>query len=165
TRPYSVRAGPGGGLLLMRTAIQLSLCMIVRDSSRTLKACLESIRPWVDEMVVVDTGSLDNTPEMANQLGARVFHFPWCDSFSAARNESLRHARGKWIFWMDSDDSIDDANGSGLEALADGPHREGVLAYMIQVHCPGRGPDGQENMTGVDHVKLFRNRPDLRFDG
>jgi glycosyltransferase involved in cell wall biosynthesis len=72
---------------------RLSLCMIVRDSSRTLPACLESIGPWVDEMVVVDTGSQDDTRSIAARHGAWVFDFPWRDSFSAARNESLRHAR------------------------------------------------------------------------
>src|SRR5207248_4522288 len=104
---YKVRPAEGGGLLLQRATTHLSLCMIVRDNARTIRACLESIRPWVDEMVVVDTGSQDETPRLAAGLGARLFSFPWCDDFSAARNESLRHARGDWLFWMDSDDTID----------------------------------------------------------
>ena len=45
--------------------VRLSLCMIVRDNASTLGACLASIRPWVDEMVVVDTGSKDSTPQIA----------------------------------------------------------------------------------------------------
>src|SRR5437867_11288607 len=95
----------------------LSLCMIARDNERTIRAALESIRPWVDEMVVVDTGSTDRTPEIAASLGARVFHFPWCDDFSAARNESIRHALGQLIFWMDTDDTMDPENGAKLQAL------------------------------------------------
>jgi GT2 family glycosyltransferase len=70
-------------------AASLSLCMIVRNSSRTLRACLESIRPFVDEMIVVDTGSSDDTVRIAQELGATVGYFPWCDDFSAARNESI----------------------------------------------------------------------------
>ena len=70
--------------------------MIARDNERTIGAALESIRPHVGEMIVLDTGSKDRTPEIAASLGARVFHFPWCDDFSAARNESIRHARGQW---------------------------------------------------------------------
>ena len=85
---------------------KLSLCMIVRDNASTIAACLESIRPWVDEMIVVDTGSVDETPRIVESFGAKLFHFPWCDDFSAARNESLRHATGDWLFWMDSDDTI-----------------------------------------------------------
>jgi FkbM family methyltransferase len=161
---FTVKAEPGGGLRLVRQVIHLSLCMIVRDNARTLGACLESIKPWVDEMVVVDTGSLDDTPAIAARLGARVFHFPWCDSFSAARNESLRHARGRWLFWMDSDDTISSENGRKLRELVLRDGDPSVLGYVMQVHCPGPGEEGETDLTVVDHVKLFRNRPDLRFD-
>jgi len=139
-----------------------SLCMIVRDSARTLPACLASVRPWVDEMIVVDTGSVDDTRQIALECGARLYEFPWIDDFSAARNESLRHAQGEWLFWMDSDDTIDEVNGQGLRALVDGPHSDNTLGYVLQVHCPG---DEDGDMTVVDHVKLIRNRSGLRFEG
>jgi tetratricopeptide (TPR) repeat protein len=139
--------------------------MIVRDNSRIIEACLKSIKPWVDEMVVVDTGSEDNTPELVRSRGARLFHFPWCDDFSAARNESLKHARGEWIFWMDSDDVIDPENGRKLRDLALSASDPSMLGYVMQVRCPGPGEDGKTEVTVVDHVKLIRNRPDLRFEG
>jgi GT2 family glycosyltransferase/tetratricopeptide (TPR) repeat protein len=162
----AIRAG-GGGLLLVRSRVRLSLCMIVRDNARTLPACLESIRPWVDEMVVVDTGSADETPAIVEAYGGRLFHFPWCDDFSAGRNESLRHARGEWLFWMDSDDVIPPECGRGLRAIVERGGDPSVLGYVMQVHCPGGGEDGDPNadVTVVDHVKLFPNRPDLRFEG
>lgn len=146
-----------------RLEMRVSLCMIVRDAARTLEACLASVRPWVDEMVVVDTGSVDETPEIARGFGARVFHFPWCDDFAAARNESLRHARGEWIFWMDADDTIDEVNGRGLRRLAEGPHEESVFGHVMRVHCPAG--DGSGDYTAVDQVKMFRNWPELRFEG
>ena len=160
-------ADPGGGLRLAYEKPRLSLCMIVRDSARTLPACLESIRPWVDEMVIVDTGSVDETPRIVESFGGRLFHFPWCDDFSAARNESLRHARGDWLFWMDSDDTIPPECGRPLRGLIERAVAPNVLGFVIQVHCPGGGEDGDPatDVTAVDHVKLFRNRPDLRFDG
>src|SRR6185437_4559973 len=151
-------------LLLERSRIRVSGCLIVRDNAGTIRACLESLKPWVDELVVVDTGSQDATPKIAAEIGARVFHFPWVDSFSAARNESIRHARGEWIFWMDSDDTIDVANGEGLRNIVSGRHSAQVLGFVIRVHCPGAGPDGKSDLTVVDHVKLFRNRADLRFE-
>ncbi|MFO0899231.1 MAG: glycosyltransferase [Pirellulales bacterium] len=155
----------GGGLRLTAAQPRLSLCMIVRDSSRTLGACLASIRPWVDELVVVDTGSTDDTPQLAERFGARVFHFPWCDSFSKARNESFLHARGEWLFWMDSDDTIDEQNGRALRALVQQNTPADVLGYVMQVHCPSTQGDGILDATVVDHVKLLRNLPEMRFEG
>jgi hypothetical protein len=141
--------------------------MIVRDSAKTLPACLETIRPWVDEMVIVDTGSVDETPRIVEEYGGRLFHFPWCDDFSAARNESLRHARGDWLFWMDSDETIPRDCGRKVRSLVDRPVAPSVLGFVVQVHCPGGQDacDANLDVTAVDHVKLFRNRPDLRFDG
>ncbi|MCZ2344469.1 MAG: glycosyltransferase [Bacteroidales bacterium] len=176
--PARFRWDPDGGLVLEPgekrpvavptrsnlPEIRVSGCLIVRDNAKTIRPCLESLHPWVDELVVVDTGSQDETPAIAAELGARVFHFPWCDDFSAARNESIRYARGSWVFWMDSDDTIDPTNGKRLRDLADQPHPDHVLGYVIRVHCPG--PQGVDagDVTVVDHVKLIRNRPDLRFE-
>ncbi|MGE0605923.1 MAG: glycosyltransferase [Pirellulales bacterium] len=152
------------GWRLKRQSILCSLVMIARDNEQTIGPCLESIRPWVDEMIVVDTGSRDRTPDICRQMGARVFEFPWVDSFSAARNESLRHAQGEWVFWMDTDDTIPPHCGAGLRDLVRGPHKPEMLGYVAQVHCPGGGARGHLDTTVVDHVKLFRNRPDLRFE-
>jgi glycosyltransferase involved in cell wall biosynthesis len=91
--------------------------MIVRNNESTIAAAVTSILPWVGEVIVVDTGSTDRTAEICRQLGCKVFHFPWPDSFSAARNESLKYATGEWIFWMDSDDVIDAENGRKLAEL------------------------------------------------
>ncbi len=140
---------------------RLSLCMIVRDNEDTIEACLASIRPWVDEIIVVDTGSLDRTPEICRRFGAQVHRFPWCDDFSAARNESLKYATGDWIFWMDSDDIMPPEQGRLLRELVARQHAVHCLGYVLQVHCPSRQPG---NVTVVDHVKLFRRLPSLRFE-
>ena len=137
--PFAVDAGPDGGLRL-RSPQRAAAAVAVHDRQgqrRTLPACLESIRPWVDEMVIVDTGSVDDTPRIVESFGGRLFHFPWCDDFSAARNESLRHARGEWVFWMDSDDTIPLSAVAGSARLADRDIPPHVLGFMMQVHCPG----------------------------
>lgn len=144
---------------------KLSVCMIVRDNERTLEPCLKSIRPWCDELVVVDTGSLDCTPLIAKNHGAKVSFFPWVDSFAAARNVSLERATGEWLFWMDSDDVISPECGRKLREIAYGPHTESTLGYIMQVHCPGDPDSGAEDLTVVDHVKLLRNHPQIRFEG
>jgi glycosyltransferase involved in cell wall biosynthesis len=172
TFPSNPKSNPGAPGENPKSSF-LSLCMIVRDNEPTIRAALESVRPWVDEMIVVDTGSTDATPDICRELGARLYHFPWPDSFSVARNESLKHARGEWIFWMDSDDVIDAENGRKLRALvgqafqpdARQAGKPDLLGYVIQVHCPGPGDERGHNVTVVDHVKLFRNLPELRFEG
>ncbi len=95
----------------------ISLCMIVKDEEANLPACLITVADLVDEIIVVDTGSADRTRECAEHFGARVVDFPWVDDFSAARNESLRHATGEWILWLDADDRIDVPNRDRLRAL------------------------------------------------
>ena len=146
--------------------LDVSLCMIVRDSSRTLRPCLTSVRPWVAEIVVVDTGSADQTPQIAREAGATVHHFPWCDDFAAARNESLKSARGRWLFWMDADDTIDPENGRKLRELVSGAHPKETLGFVLQVHCPASREQGPySTATVVDHVKVFRNHPEIRFSG
>jgi glycosyltransferase involved in cell wall biosynthesis len=143
----------------------VSLCMIVRNNEHTIGPALSSIRPWVDEMIVVDTGSTDRTPDICRELGAQVYSFTWCDDFAAARNESLQHARGEWIFWMDSDDTIDAANGKEIRALTNRKEPPTVLGYTMKVRCPCNTDIGGDDFTLVDQVKLFRNLPYLRFEG
>jgi len=158
---FLLEANENGELLLKPNPIKLSACLIVRDNESTIRPCLESLRPWVDELIVVDTGSKDRTPEICEALGATVHHWPWRDSFSLARNESFRQARGEWIFWMDSDDTLPEHCGQKLRELVNGDHPENCLGYLMQVHCPGLTP---QDVTAVDHVKLIRNRPDLEWE-
>jgi O-antigen biosynthesis protein len=84
----------------------LSLCMIVKNEEPHLARCLMSVKPVVDEIIVVDTGSSDRTKSIAAALGAAVFDFPWADDFSEARNFSLSKASGDWILVMDADEIV-----------------------------------------------------------
>lgn len=141
--------------------IELSLCLIARDEEERIGACLDSVAPFVDEMVVVDTGSTDQTRQIAHACGARVFDSPWTESFAQARNRSLELAQGRWLFWMDADDVISPECGAGLrELIRRHPKRD--AAFQVQVRIPP-GP-GEFSPSLVDHVKLFPNRPDLRFE-
>src|SRR5436190_450999 len=140
----------------------LSLCLIVRDGERSLAAALHSARPFMDEMVVVDTGSVDGSREIARQMGARLYEFPWCDDFSAARNYSLDQATGDWIFWMDADDILPPESGQELRRLVAGcPGRD--TAFLITVVERKQRQRGQRAETGHGHVKLFPRHPGIRF--
>lgn len=83
-----------------------SLAMIVRNEEQRLATALEAAREFCDELVVVDTGSTDDTVKIAKQFGAKVSYFTWVDNFAAARNKSFARAIGEWIFWMDADDQL-----------------------------------------------------------
>ena len=98
----------------------VSLTMIVRDEEENLARCLGSVRGLFDEIVVVDTGSVDRTKEIAREFGARVFDFVWIDDFAAARNEALAHATGDYAFWLDADDVVEPDEKEKLRALLDG---------------------------------------------
>lgn len=87
--------------------VRLSLAMIVKNEQRHLAHCLESVRGLVDEWIVVDTGSTDDTVAIAESFGATVSHFEWIDDFAAARNASLARCTGDWILVLDADESID----------------------------------------------------------
>ena len=71
----------------------VSACLIVRNEQQMLPECLASIRPWVEQICVLDTGSTDRTVAIAESFGATVGHFAWCDDFSAARNASVLRLR------------------------------------------------------------------------
>ncbi|MBP5199358.1 MAG: glycosyltransferase family 2 protein [Schwartzia sp.] len=94
--------------------MRISACYIVRDEAKKLDRSLCSIKGAVDEIVVVDTGSIDDTVEVAEAHGAHVFHFSWRDDFSAARNVSLSNATGDWILVMDADEYFPDGMGKNI---------------------------------------------------
>ncbi len=87
-------------------ANSLAAVMIVRNEARCISRCLESVRPWVDKLIVLDTGSTDQTMELARKAGALVYEMPWPDSFAEARNRSLELADADWNLIIDADEWI-----------------------------------------------------------
>ena len=86
--------------------ITLSLCMIVKNEEAVLARCLDSISSAVDEIIIVDTGSVDRTKEIAKKYTDKIYNFEWVDDFSAARNFSFLHAEKEYCIWLDADDII-----------------------------------------------------------
>ena len=84
----------------------ISCCMIVKDEEAFLENCLQSIQDWVDEIIVVDTGSRDKTVEIAQRFTDRVYFHPWQNSFSVARNQAMSYATGDWILTIDADEEL-----------------------------------------------------------
>src|SRR5689334_11976737 len=86
--------------------VTISLCMIVKDEEENLDRCLESVKDVSDEIIIVDTGSTDQTKERALKWTLHVFNFKWIEDFSAARNYSFNQATMDYILWLDADDIL-----------------------------------------------------------
>ncbi|WP_106767811.1 glycosyltransferase family 2 protein [Paenibacillus faecalis] len=97
--------------------ITISLCMIVRNEESSLQRCLDSIKGLVDELVIVDTGSTDNTKAIAANNGAIVYDFEWIDDFGAARNFAFSKATQEYILWLDADDVVDPKDHAAFKQL------------------------------------------------
>ena len=95
----------------------ISLCMIVKNEEEWLQRCLDSVKGFVDEIIIVDTGSTDNTKEIAEKFRAKLFDFKWTDNFAEARNFSISKATGSWILWLDADETIAKKDHSILKKL------------------------------------------------
>jgi tetratricopeptide (TPR) repeat protein len=130
--------------------------MIVKNERENLPRCLASAQPYVDEIVVVDTGSQDGTPEIAIQFGAKVYYFEWCDDFAAARNSSLSKASGDWILVLDADEELVVNSDFFLEQI--NATAEFLMFSLIRTEA-----NDKEGMTPLHSIRLFRNLPEIKY--
>jgi len=134
----------------------ISVCMIVKNEVELLPACLASVRPFVDEICVVDTGSTDGTPDVALAAGARVEHHAWQNDFSLARNASLAMAQNPWILVVDADERLDGASSHALRTAT-----QDAAAFAFMVIRDDLRPKGEPDQIAL--VRLFRNLPQIRY--
>jgi hypothetical protein len=148
----------------------ISLCMIARDEARVLETTLARVVPWVDEVVLVDTGSRDATCAIARGFGARIVERAWDDDFAAPRNEALSHATGAWILVLDADERLAPNAGPALRRAVD---RASFDLGFLRLHDASTlDADEDEVLTGRARIgesqwlpRLFRRTPELRWVG
>jgi glycosyltransferase involved in cell wall biosynthesis len=134
---------------------QLTAALIVRDAAGHLASCLESISGFVDEIVIVDTGSVDNSRDIARDFGARLFERRWTGDFAAARNAALDEARSEWILYIDADERlVVDDPAAAKTLLAD----SGVAGCLVNLRA-------REGYRPYREMRLFRRHPLIRFEG
>ena len=133
----------------------LSLSMIVRDEATRIEACLRSVQDFVDEMVVVDTGSTDETVALAQACGARVEHLTWPGDFAPARNAALEHVKGDWVLVLDADEQLRTEAIPKLKALMAQPD---VLVINLLRHELGAAMAPYSNVS-----RLFRRHPRIQW--
>jgi glycosyltransferase involved in cell wall biosynthesis len=159
----------------------VALAMIVRNAAVQLERCLATVRGVVDEIVIGDTGSVDETPQRARQLGARVLQVPWKDDFAEARNRVLEAVTADWVLVLDADERLDAAGREEIPALMQVAGCDGYLVtirnYVLTLEhrlwdtsaVPNdhRLPEADPYPAYVAHenVRLFRRRPEVYFVG
>ncbi len=129
--------------------------MIVKNEAIALPKCLQSAKKFVDEIVILDTGSTDKTPQIAREYGAKVHDFQWCNDFSAARNEALKYVTGDWVLVLDADETLAP---SIMPQLKEAIQGEEYLLINLVRHEVGAVQSPYSMVS-----RLFRNHPDICF--
>jgi glycosyltransferase involved in cell wall biosynthesis len=134
----------------------LSCCIIAKNEAHRLPVLLESLSGICEQIVLVDTGSTDNTIQIAENMGAEVSMFPWNDSFSDARNRSLEMAQHPWILYVDADDSVPEKS---LYDISELKQRSPEKAYGFVITST------QDGVTGMAsaQIRMFPNSKENRF--
>ncbi|WP_202709049.1 glycosyltransferase [Sporosalibacterium faouarense] len=141
--------------------MKLSLSMIVKNEENNLPRCLESIKDIVDEMIIVDTGSTDETVNIAKRYGAKVYSFKWNGNFSDARNFSLDKVSGDWILIMDADDELDQNDKPKVLSLLEDSKAD--IYFFQTLSYIGKKP-GNDLVNNIN-IRLVRNNMGYRFHG
>jgi tetratricopeptide (TPR) repeat protein len=162
--------------------IDLCLVVIARDASRSLERCLRSAAPLVQRMLVLDTGSIDDTVAISKACGADVHHFAWVDDFSAARNRSLELAQAEWALILDADEWFEFPTAEALAAakcllhhhITLRPNQPGLLRVRSDTLLEGRIETadtwlprvlpGNTRYRGRIHEQPMTQRAGLRID-
>lgn len=138
---------------------KISLCMIVRNEARWLPKCLNSVKGIVDEMIIVDTGSTDETVKIAEGYGAQVSHLAWNDNFSEARNHAIKHAAGDWILHLDADEELAKEDIPLVKRVIKSKEKNGVYCLFYST---------QKDTSGHSQFylpRLFRNNIGVYYKG
>lgn len=137
----------------------ISLCMIVKNEEKNLANCIRSADPYVDEIIVIDTGSTDSTIEIAENLGARVEKFEWNNDFSAARNFSIKFALCQWILWLDADDFVPE----GQEHIINIIKKSTLDRSFFTLVCSFTGPN-EVSPPEFRQLRIFPNLANIYFE-
>ena len=153
----------------------LSVVMIVKDETRCLAECLDSIRDIADEIVIGDTGSLDDTVAVAHRYAAKVHTVPWRDDFAAARNEVLQHATGDWLLHLDADEVLDPASAARIREIVDNDDADAIEVILanysddlrawrwVPVDPASTMSRGHAGYVAVGLLRLFRNHRGFEY--
>lgn len=145
--------------------MKLSICMMVKNEEKNLKRCLESLKhlreSFESELIIVDTGSTDNTVKIAMKYTERVYHKEWFNDFSGMRNITIGYAKGEWILIIDADEEIDDDSGI-IQFLSSNESKKFKTAVIDVKNYT----DIENNIFGtIESPRLFYNNDSFKYIG
>ncbi|MDQ5985814.1 MAG: Beta-barrel assembly-enhancing protease [Syntrophus sp. SKADARSKE-3] len=144
---------------LSAKAPTISCTMIVKNEEVFLEKCLESIKDWVDEIVIVDTGSDDDSVNIAKRFTDKVFFHSWEGDFSKARNQSITHATGDWIFIIDGDEELIEGCGPMIrEAVVSAGQTDAFYVTTVSTYSGGK------KTARHNSERLFRNNGIIHYE-
>jgi glycosyltransferase involved in cell wall biosynthesis len=145
-------------------AVRLSQCMIVKNEEKNIERALSWAKDIAFEQIVVDTGSTDRTVEIAESMGATVYHFAWIDDFSAAKNFAIEQATGNWIAFLDADEYLNAEDTAKLTPLIEQVWRDPKLKDTVAISTPLANLNDAGNVFGTaTQQRFFRNLPAVRY--
>lgn len=146
----------------METEPTITLCMIVKNEGAFLEKCLSSVQGFVDEMIIIDTGSADDSIDIAHKYHAKVFNYEWDDHFANARNEGIAKAANDWILWIDADECLDILDPEAIKKTL--TNIEANMLSLPITNFTGERVES-EDLTSYIHYqpRLFRNHQGIQF--
>jgi len=137
----------------------ISVCLIVKDEEQYLDNCLQSVEDIAHEIIIIDTGSRDNTVNIAKKYTDKIYFHPWKESFSEARNHYFDYAKGDWIFQIDADEELVKQDVPVLLKAVKNRDIDAVLVQIIS-HLDRRQFETRHNV-----IRIFRNNGRIHYEG
>lgn len=143
---------------------KISACVIVKNEAVNIGRCLQSVQTIANELIVVDTGSTDTTPEIARGFGAKLFFYQWHNDFAAAKNYALKQAKGEWIIFLDADEYIKPDKVHNVRPFIEQIAGNGRIDAVT---CRMENTDGYSGplISSNPTIRIFRNRRAIRYQG
>lgn len=140
----------------------LTLCMIVKNEENTLKESLSAAASFVDEIIIIDTGSIDNTKNIALEFTDKIYDFKWCSDFSKARNYSIEKASNDWILVLDADEFIVDFSKSSIETFIENPLNKNRVGRIKRINFI---EESHGNSKYTERINRLFNRKYFNYEG
>lgn len=140
----------------------LTLCMIVKNEENTLKNCLIGAASSVDEIIIVDTGSTDNTKDIALEFTDKIYDFKWCNDFSKARNYSIEKASNDWVLILDADEFIVDFSSKSVQEFMEEPSNRNKVGRLKRVNFM---EDSYGNNKYIERINRLFNKNYFNYEG